>query len=139
MNRTAWREQVAPPKRGRWLRWVLAAVVVAAGLAVLREATMNRPDPPRSERTSVIELVVHRNDTNLSAAEAADVLVTRCSITVDDHRVAAPTAVESNRDNRFLLTVEPALGHHAQLRLVGCLEDLTVPRILGEVARVDHR
>jgi hypothetical protein len=30
-------------------------------------------------------------------------------------------------------TVEPAIGEHGEKRLVGCLEDLTLDRVVGRV------
>ena len=122
--------------RGGVVRWVVIAAVVAAGVLVLREATMNRPDVPRVEKSSTIELVVRTNGSRLPAEAAAYGLWAACSSAVDAYQLMGMDEVG---ENRFAIRVEPALGEHAQRRLVGCLEDTTVPRILGSVSKVEHR
>ena len=98
---------------------------------------MNRPDAPRVESR-----LGHRarrpanGPTSLPAEAAATASGRRAPAPSTAYRLAGLEPIERNR---FAVTVAPALGHHAEQRLVGCLEDSTVPRILGEVARVDHR
>ena len=122
--------------RGGVVRWVVIAAVVAAGVLVLREATMNRPDVPRVEKSSTIELVVRTNGSRLPAEAAAYGLWAACSSSVDAHQLMG---IDEVGENRFAIRVEPALGEHALRRLTGCLEDTTVPRILGSVSKVEHR
>jgi hypothetical protein len=109
---------------------------VIAAVVILREATMNRPDPPRVEKSSTVELVVRTNGSRLGVEAAAYGLWAACSSAVDAYRLVA---LEPAGHDRFTLHLEPALGDHAQRRLVGCLEDTTVPRILGDVSGVQHR
>ena len=123
------------PKR-HVLRWAIVAVLVVVGLAALREATMNRPDPPRGEDGTTVELDVRTNGSRLSLDAAATGLWAACASAVDEHELVD---VNEQTDGDFALRIEPALGHHAEARLVGCLEDVTVPRILGNVTRIEHR
>lgn len=126
----------APAPSRHVLRWAVAAVVVVAGLVALRQATMNRPDPPRTERQTAIELDVRTNASRLTFDVAATGLWAACATTVDQHSLVA---MEPLAEQTFELRIEPALGHHAEARLVGCLEDVIVPRILGDVTSVEHR
>lgn len=118
------------------VRWIVIFAVVVAGLAVLRQATMNRPDPPRVEEASTIELDVRTNGSRLTLYDAAVGLWAACASVVDRHSLVD---IDPLPDGVFALRIEPALGHHAEARLVGCLEDVTVPRILGNVTRIAHR
>ena len=43
------------------LRWVIIAVLVVVGIAALRQATMNQPDPPRAEEGTTVEPTAGRN------------------------------------------------------------------------------
>ena len=118
------------------LRWAIIAVLVVVGIAALRQATMNRPDPPRAEEGTTVELDVRTNGSRLSLDAAATGLWAACASVVDEHELVD---VNEQVDGEFALRIEPALGSHAQARLVGCLEDVTVPRILGNVTRIEHR
>jgi hypothetical protein len=130
-----WRAQASAP-RGGILRWVVFAVIAAVAIVALREATMNRPDAPRVEKASTVEVVVRTNGSRLALEDAAGTLWAACASTVDAYDLVA---LDQVGHQRFALRLEPALGDHAQRRLLGCLEDTTVPRILGEVTRVEHR
>lgn len=118
------------------VRWLLVVVVVAVGIAFLREATMNRPDPPRDEQRSTVVLEVETNASRLTPEAAATGLWAACASAVDRHALVDLATLDAKS---FALKIEPALGHHAEARLVGCLEDVTVPRILGNVTGVEHR
>jgi hypothetical protein len=131
-----WRAQAAAPSRGGILRWVIFGVIAVVAIVALRQATMNRPDAPRIERTSTVEVSVRTNGSRLALEDAAGVLWAACASTVDAYDLVALDQVGRQL---FALRLEPALGDHAQRRLLGCLEDTTVPRILGEVTRVEHR
>ena len=129
------RAGVMAPQR-HVLRWVIIAVLVVVGIAALRQATMNQPDPPRAEEGTTVELDVRTNGSRLSLDAAATGLWAACASVVDEHELVD---FSEQADGDFALRIEPALGHHAQARLVGCLEDVTVPRILGNVTRIEHR
>jgi hypothetical protein len=59
---------------------------------------------------------------------AAAALWAVCSATVPGE---VSTAVDAGR--AWTATVEPAIGEHGEKRLVGCLEDLTLDRVVGRV------
>ena len=37
------------------------------------------------------------------------------------------------------MTITPAIGEHGENRLVGCLEDLTIDRVIGDVVAIESR
>ena len=55
-----------------------------------------------------------------------------CAGTVGGEVSTAPVAVA----DRWQVTIEPAIGEHGENRLVGCLEDLTIDRVIGDVVAV---
>ena len=78
------RAGVAPQRHV--LRWVIIAVLVVVGIAALRQATMNRPDPPRAEEGTTVELDVRTNGSRLSLDAAATGLWAACASVVDRAR-----------------------------------------------------
>jgi hypothetical protein len=115
-------------------RTVLAAALVlavAGGVFLLREATQNRPDPVVDGSRTTIEFTVDTNRFARGEPVAATTLWSVCSATVGGAVSAAPLPVA---DDRWRVTVEPAIGKHGRARLVGCIEDVTIDRILGHVA-----
>ena len=119
------------------MKKVLIGLLVA-GLAValvigLADVTQNRHDTDRHDGTSTIVLSVSTKrgfDTEL----ATHSLWAACQPTVLANRLSSLTR---HADSEHLaLTVEPALGEHAQRRLVGCLEDATVDLVSAHVVSV---
>ncbi len=94
------------PKR-HVLRWAIIAVLVVVGIAALRQATMNRPDPPRAEEGTTVELDVQTNGSRLSLAAAATGLWAACASVVDRARAGRRQRAD---DGDFALRIEPALG-----------------------------
>ena len=121
------------------MKRVLAATV-GIGLAVVllfavAEATQNRHDTDRHDGTSTV--VMHVSTKRGFAYEAAaHSLWAACQTTVLSNRLASLTALPE--PGIVVLTVEPALGEHAQRRLVGCLEDATVDLVSAQVHSVVH-
>ena len=48
-------------------------------------------------------------------------------------QVAAGGELAPIAGGRYRVVLEPAVGDHERRKLVGCLEDLTVDRVLGDV------
>lgn len=120
--------------------YVLGALLIAGGLLAadyLGDATQTRPDAPRpgmqTEIVFDVDLYRYRQD-DLTAAHA---LWATCTSTVSNRPVVP---LERVGPGRFRLVLQPALGEHARERVVGCLRDLTVDRVRGQVVSVtDHR
>lgn len=107
------------------------AFVLAVGGAVffMREATQNRPDAVQAGTTTTIDFTVDTHRFQRGEPAAATALWAICSSTVDGTISPLPEA----SGDRWQVTVSPAIGEHGENRLVGCLEDVTVDRVLGNV------
>ena len=107
-------------------------VVGVVGLLILMEATKNRPDDPPAGSTSMLEFTVSTRDYPGGEPTAANTLVAVCAATVGDSTVSSPEAV----DDAWLITISPALGEHGRKRFEGCLEDVTLDRVIAHVAGI---
>jgi len=112
------------------LAWALVAVLaVVASVVALADATQNRPDAALPGSVTTVSFTV--STTRLARRgdpAAAAALWAVCSATVP----GTVSAAEADGD-AWKATVEPAIGEHGQKRLVGCLEDLTLDRVIGRV------
>lgn len=112
----------------------LGALAAVGSFAVqgLATATQNRPDNLVAGTRSEVILAVDTQD-GYDRRLAAEGLWATCQQTVDK---VAMQSFETRDDGDFAIVVEPALGHNAEKRLVGCLEDFTIDRVLGNVVAV---
>ena len=70
---------------------------------------------------------------------AARTLMAVCAATVDDATITVPARAaeaEDDADRAWHVTITPALGEHGRKRLEGCLEDVTLDRVIGHVTDV---
>jgi len=104
-------------------------VVTVLGLA---KATQNRADGLRQGTRSEIVLEVETRNV-YDPDSAARGLWGTCQQTVDHKRTRS---FEALGDGRFSIIVEPAIGEHDENRLVGCLEDFTIDRVIGNVVEI---
>jgi len=110
------------------------AGLTALGVVGLAELTQNRPDPTVEGSTTVVSFDVATRDYRGGDETAAQALWAVCSATVD----GAITAPASTGED-FRVTISPAIGDNGRKRLVGCLEDGTLDRVMGHVASVSSR
>jgi hypothetical protein len=112
----------------------LLGVALAVALVMeLMEMTQNRHDTDRHDGTStiVVSLSTKRGFDHELAAHS---LWAACQPTVLANRLVSLTG---NADGEHLaLAVAPALGEHAERRLIGCLEDATVDLVSAHVVSV---
>jgi len=107
------------------------AVLVVAVLG-LADATQNRADGLKSGTRSEVVLEVETRDV-YDPEVAAQGLWGTCQQTIDHKRLRS---FESLGDGQFSIVVEPAIGEHDERRLVGCLEDFTIDRVVGNVIEI---
>ena len=113
------------------------ALVGVVGLLALMDATQNRPDNPRPGSTSTVAFTLSTRDFPGGENTAATTLVAVCAATVDGSTVSPPAASgEAQADETWTVTISPALGEHGRKRLEGCLEDVTLDRVIGHVTDV---
>ncbi|MPY95992.1 MAG: hypothetical protein GEV08_23925 [Acidimicrobiia bacterium] len=119
-------------------RAILAASLVAAAVAGvfgLAELTQNRPDPVTARSTTEVVLDVDTKGWAHSTAGAAQAVWGVCLGTVESQ--LGPEGVVEESPGRFRAVLHPAVGEHGENRLVGCLEDLTIPRVRGDVVSLE--
>lgn len=105
------------------------------GIGQLRELTQNRADRLVEGTESVVELDVATRDYARSDAAAVQALWAVCAATVPGE-VSGPVATGRGDDGPWAVTISPALGEHGRKRLLGCLEDGTIERVIGHVESV---
>lgn len=103
--------------------------VVAAGIVAMAEVTQNRPDEAVPGSMTTVAFTVDAEDYQRGEPAAAIALWSVCASTVDGDvsPVPAPTY------GHWEVTISPAVGEHGQNRLVGCIEDVTVDRVVADV------
>jgi hypothetical protein len=112
---------------------VIVAIAVAGALGLL-ELTENRPDPIVPGSTSEIVLDVATKPP-ITERQGAAGLWAVCLLRAHQHRLVGQ---RKTRDD-VVYVIKPALGEHSRRRVVGCLEDATIERVLGHVTAVRTR
>jgi hypothetical protein len=113
----------------RSIAWILGAVVGAVAIVGLADATQNRPDVIVPGSSTSIRFTVETHRFARGDAAAADTIWAVCIATVGHAVATMPEPV----GDAWEVEVTPALGEHSRRRLVGCLEDATVDRVLANV------
>ena len=118
----------------RSLAFLVAVMIgtAAVGVEAVRRLTQSTVDAP--VRTGSTELVVAvRSPDERTPVEMAVALWTVCRERLDQWPVAT---VEAVRDDEVTLRLDQALSETARRRMVGCVEDFTLERVLGTVVRL---
>jgi hypothetical protein len=113
---------------------LVVAVVAVVGVAVdiLGDMTQTRPDEVNED--AVTEVIMHVDEDRFGFGRdaAADALWAVCWAQTSS-RMTGDGRLEALGDGRYRAVLQPAVGHHDERQLVGCLEDLTVDRVLADV------
>jgi hypothetical protein len=116
---------------------VLAVAVLGAiGIFGLAELTQNRPDPVEAGSATVVTFDVDTRDYQRGDDAAAQALWAVCSATVGGDVSAPPAPARGAVDAGYTVTISPAIGDNGRKRLVGCLEDATLDRVMGHVQAI---
>ena len=107
---------------------VTAVAALVAAIVGMAELTQNRPDEQRAGSATTLSFTVSTRDFERGEPAAAVALWAVCAATVSGD-VSAPAPV----DGAWAVTITPAIGEHGENRLVGCLEDVTIDRVIGHV------
>jgi hypothetical protein len=109
--------------------------VIALSIDVLGDLTQTRPDDLDDDAVSELIMSVDEDRFGFGRDAAADALWSVCwSQTSSD--MAGEGGLESLGGGRYRAVLHPALGEHDGRQLIGCLEDLTVDRVLADVESV---
>ena len=107
-------------------------LVLVGGVFAMREATQNRPDPVVDGSETTIDFTVDTQRFRRGETAGAATLWAVCSATIGGDITPVPAPV----DGAWRVSVTPAIGEHGENRLVGCLEDLTVDKVVGDVVAI---
>lgn len=127
-----------PPGRPALKVGAVLVLLAASVLAVdaLGDLTQSRADHVAPDSRSEIVLSITTRDYRQPAETAAEALWSACAGTTNRRLVEDPGIVDIG-GGRVRFSVTPALGQHAHRKLVGCLEDATIERVLGDVESVE--
>ena len=121
------------------MKRVVSAVALVLGLGVgivvLSDATQNRPDVRPAGSVTTVDFTVSTRDYMRGEDAAAAPLWTVCSATIGGDISPVPEPV----GDAWRVTVSPKVGEHGRSRLVGCLEDVTLDRVLGNVVAFESQ
>jgi hypothetical protein len=118
------------------LALLAVAVMGAMGIVGLAELTQNRPDPVEAGSATVVTFDVDSRDYQRGDGAAAQALWAVCSATVGGDVSGVTAPAEGAVDDGYTVTVSPAIGENGRKRLVGCLEDATLDRVMGHVQSI---
>jgi hypothetical protein len=126
------------PPRPHVRSWLvpLVAVTVVAGLAVagidwLGDALQTRPDARQADVSTRIDVELRGARSAAWPDQAAATLWGTCSHVL--HGTVGPATFRNAGAGRFEILVPTHIGHHAEQRVRGCLEDAVVDRMQASV------
>jgi hypothetical protein len=113
---------------------VVLALVAAVAIAVdfLGDMTQTRPDEIDEDAVTEVIMRVDEDRFGFGRDAAANALWSVCWA-MTSSRMEGDGRLEPLGDGRYRAVLRPAVGHHDERQLVGCLEDLTVDRVLADV------
>lgn len=118
-------------------RFLIAIVLIGVAVALMDELgdmTQTRPDRvPRNSRTTLIFEVDTRKYAP-GADMAADNLWASCAhLTWSRVINGGPVSIGNER---YEVVLKPGLGAYSKRKVVGCIEDITIDRVMADVESV---
>jgi hypothetical protein len=114
--------------------FVVVAIALGFGVDLLGDLTQSRPDPVYADEVSEIIMSVDQDRFGGGGDAAADALWAVCAAQTASRM--ADGRLQSLGGGRYRAVLQPAVGDNDERQLVGCLEDLTVERVRGNVQSV---
>lgn len=117
---------------------IAVALIALVSIAVdqIGDLTQSRPDPVRKGEVTELVVGVNEDRFGLGRDGAADALWAVCAAHTSSRPISGEGLEPIGEGDLYRVVLAPAIGRHARLKLVGCLEDLTVDRVLGDVESV---
>jgi hypothetical protein len=112
---------------------VVVVVLGAAAVDGLADLTQGRPEAPEEGTETIVVYDVATRRSDRAEDEAAKLLWALCSTLTSHRTVAGPDAVVDG----WVVRIQPALPRQSRARVEGCLEDLTLERVLGHVVSIE--
>jgi hypothetical protein len=116
----------------RFLVVIALIAVVAMTVNVLGDMTQTRADDVNEDSETEIILRVDEDRFGFGRDAAADALWAVCWAQTSS-RLTGDGRLDALGDGRYRAVLRPAVGEYDERQLVGCLEDLTVDRVLADV------
>ena len=118
------------------MKRVIVVVALIAAVAftvnVLGDMTQSRPDEVNEDSQTEIVMRVDEDRFGFGRDAAADALWAVCWAQTSS-RMTGDGRLDPLGDGRYRAVLRPAVGKYDERQLVGCLEDLTVDRVLADV------
>jgi hypothetical protein len=115
---------------------LVVAVLGTLGIIGLAELTQNRPDPVEPGSATVVNFDVDTRDYQRGDGAAAQALWAVCSATVGGEVSGVSAPARDTVDDGYTVRISPAVGENGRKRLLGCLEDATLDRVMGHVRSI---
>jgi hypothetical protein len=115
---------------GRVLAVAVLAMLVAAAVDLIADATQSRPSARVLDTSTTIELAIDQRQPR-PASEAAEALAVACQTTL--RADSEFTEIVTLPNGHVGLTVTPALSELRRRRLLGCLQDATIDLVRARV------
>ena len=112
---------------------LVAVVVGFLGIGALADLTQSRPDVRVPGSESTLRYTVDTRGYRRGVDAAADALWAVCMASVRGEVTAGPVL----EDGAYEVRITPALGKNTSKRLVGCLEDATLDRVIANVISLE--
>jgi hypothetical protein len=122
-----------PSAVGRALPPLVLLALLAAIVAVLARFTMYVPSPPIEQGRTSYELLVRSRSGAVPDPELVETLWRTCRV----HVPGRSASIAPLGENRFRLTVTPAIGRQDDLRFSGCLADLRFDFVITDILTRD--
>ena len=116
----------------------LAAVLTVAllsglGVEAIRRITQTRMNELSRPGTTTLTIEITTKDPTLAPTAAAAALWVACR----DRVPGSPTLTQATAHaDRVVLRIDQALGRTGRLRIIGCLEDFTIERMMADVTSI---
>lgn len=116
---------------------IVAALVAVIALSIdfLGDLTQTRPDALDNDVVSELVMAVDQDRFGGGRDAAAGALWSVCYAQTSS-QMAGERGLEPLGGGRYRAVLHPALGKYDGRQLIGCLEDLTVDRVLADVESV---
>jgi hypothetical protein len=126
------RSHVAARMAARVFAVVALGFLALVTVNTVADNTQDRPDPPMTGQ-SVVTMEVTRRFSSRGVTETAEALFVVCRHTIPHSRQLSGFAVDGRLAT---ITITPAIGEHAERRLIGCLQDANFDRVSASVREV---
>lgn len=115
------------------LVWLVAMLLASVAVDALGDLTQSRPDHRVPGSFTTLRYSVETRGYRRGETAAAEALWAVCMANARGEVTGGPRRA----GDAYEVEITPALGKNSRKRLVGCLEDATLDRVLADVIAVE--